>query len=85
MVAGSTWRTLDLSQDAVYPVDPSGGHLVVEVSGGAVRVRESDCPDQVCVLTGWISTPGDMIVCVPYRVVIQVVGSGAGGPDAILR
>lgn len=85
MVAGSTWRTIDLSQDAVYPLDAAGGHLVVEVSGGAVRVRESDCPDQVCVLTGWISAPGDMLVCVPYRVVIQVVGSGGGGPDAILR
>ena len=84
-VAGSTWRTLDLRQDGVYPVEPAGGHLVVEVAGGAVRVRESDCPDQICVLTGWISAPGDMIVCVPYRVVIQVVGGTTGGPDAILR
>lgn len=84
-VAGNTWRTLDLTQDGVYPVEPTGGHLVVEVAGGAVRVREADCPDQVCVLTGWISLPGDMIVCVPYRVVVQVTGASGGGPDAILR
>lgn len=84
-VAGSTWRTVDLSQDASYPLQASGGHMVVEVAGGAVRVRASDCPDQVCVLTGWISTPGDMVVCVPYRVVIQVIGGDGGGPDAILR
>ena len=84
-VGGNAWRTLDLRRDGVYPVELSGGHLVVEVAGGAVRVREADCPDQVCVLTGWISVPGDMIVCVPHRVVIQVTGDAAGGPDAILR
>jgi hypothetical protein len=84
-VAGAPWRTLDLRQDGLYPVEPAGGHLVVEVADGAVRVREADCPDQVCVLTGWISSPGDMIVCVPYRVVIQITGDSGVGPDAILR
>lgn len=84
-VAGSPIMTLDLRQDGAYPIEANGGHMVVEVADGAVRVRESDCPDQVCVLTGWVREPGDLVVCVPYRVVVQVQGAADGGPDAILR
>lgn len=84
-VAGEPLLTLDLGRNGLYPIEVAGGHMVVEVSGGAVRVREADCPDKVCVLTGWISAPGDMIVCVPYRVVVRVAGENGGGPDAILR
>lgn len=84
-VGGSPVMTLDLAKDGIYPVEPLGGRMLVEVSGGAVRVLESDCPDQVCVLTGWVRRPGEMIVCVPNRVVVQVTGAAEPGPDAILR
>lgn len=85
-VAGSQMLTVDLGQDGTYPLDLAEGHMVVEVLDGAVRVRDSGCPDQICVLTGWIRKPGEMIVCVPYRVVVQIPHASAGGGlDAILR
>jgi hypothetical protein len=30
-------------------------HCSVEVANGKIRFLESDCPDQLCVRTGWIS------------------------------
>jgi len=47
---------------------------VVSVAGGRVRVMSSDCPHQCCVHTGWKSRAGDIIVCVPNRVVVTIVG-----------
>jgi heptaprenyl diphosphate synthase len=76
-VAGQTVLRLDLRQDRSYQL----AHMQIEVRGGAVRVTESDCPDQVCVHTGWISRPGGVIVCAPNRTVIRLTG----GPDAVLR
>lgn len=32
--------------------------LTVEVADGRVRVRESGCPDQICVHSGWLSASG---------------------------
>jgi hypothetical protein len=58
------------------------GDSLVEISGGRVRMIDSACPDKLCVKTGWISSPGKSIVCLPNRVVIEVVG-GDGGPDAV--
>ncbi len=59
---------------------PSG--LRVEVKAGRVRVAESDCPHQLCVRRGWISRAGQVVVCVPNRVLIEIRGTDAGGIDA---
>jgi len=47
---------------------------IVEFKEGRVRVQYADCPDKVCVRTGWISMPGEIIVCLPYRVIIKISG-----------
>jgi hypothetical protein len=46
------------------------------LESGAVRIIESTCPDKICVRTGWISRPGQSIVCLPNRVVVRIEGSG---------
>ncbi len=46
---------------------------IIEVDGRRIRIREADCPDQICVQTGWIETAPRQIVCLPWRVVITIV------------
>ena len=65
-------------------IDGYQGKSYVEISGGRVRMEDSACPDKLCVKSGWISRPGESIVCLPNRVVIEV-RSGEGGPDAVTR
>lgn len=60
------------------------GKSTLEVREGRVRMVDSACPDKLCVRTGWISRPGESIVCLPNRVVIEIVG-GEGGPDVVNR
>ncbi len=73
------------------PLDEDTGELSVsgfegeshlEIRGGRARMVDSACPDKLCVRTGWISSPGESIVCLPNRVVIEIV-SGDGGPDVV--
>ncbi len=49
------------------------GTTHVEAIGGRVRVTRSDCPDKVCVHSGWINRPGQMVVCLPNRVVVRII------------
>lgn len=76
---------VSLSRDAEYHVSGATGDVVVRVSDGAVRVDESGCPDQICVRTGAVSSPGSVIACVPNRVVVRVGGEGDGRLDARIR
>jgi hypothetical protein len=56
----------------------------VEADNGRIRVREANCPDQVCVHTGWISKAPQEIVCLPYKMVIKIV-SPAPEVDSVAR
>lgn len=82
---GVLLRTIDLTAvDEPYSfsvIDAEDGGNTVEVERGRIRVSVADCPDQVCVHQGWISTSAVPVVCLPHGLVIEIVG--ADGPDAI--
>jgi hypothetical protein len=46
----------------------------IEINNGRIRFLHADCPDQVCVNTGWIDRPGQIAVCLPAGVIIKIEG-----------
>lgn len=59
------------------------GRTTVRVDGRTARVVESDCPEKRCVRQGRIARAGQLVVCVPNRVVVRL--TGRGGLDGITR
>lgn len=79
-------QTVSLRKDTVVEVAGEGGiSLTIEVAAGRVRVLSSDCPDQVCVHTGWLSHEGDAAACVPAGVSVRVAGGEESPIDAVVR
>ncbi|MDD6715254.1 MAG: NusG domain II-containing protein [Firmicutes bacterium] len=76
-----------LNQDTTVTIDQGSSHNVVTIQGGKVRMKESNCRNQVCVQEGTISTPGQSIVCLPHRLSVQIIGSSTDedGYDAIAK
>lgn len=68
-----------------YEVESGGFHLTIEAEGGRVRVAGSDCPDQTCVRTGWLSRSGSAAACVPAGVVLSLEGGDEPSVDGVLR
>lgn len=64
---------LPLDDDASVAVESDRGTNVIEVADGRVRCAESDCSNQICVDTGWVSQVGQTIVCLPHELTVQVV------------
>ncbi len=68
-------------------VNLTGGQAVLEYGEGMIRIspdKPDFCPQRICIRMGWISRPGQTIVCVPNRMVITVLGPETG-PDSIVR
>jgi hypothetical protein len=62
-----------------------GVHFVLLLRDGKVRFAESDCPDRVCVNTGFISLSGQIAACVPAGVLVRVTGvPSEDDPDIII-
>lgn len=45
-----------------------------EIKDGKIRFTQSTCPDKICVNTGWISKSGQIAVCVPSRIAVEIKG-----------
>ncbi len=77
--------SVPLADDREFEVPGPLGVTVVQVEDGAVRIVSSPCPRQTCVTMGRAERPGDVVVCVPNRVVVSVVGGGPQRVDATTR
>jgi len=63
-------RITDIESQIV--IENSYGRNIIEIKDGAVEVIWSNCVSQVCVRTGKISRPGEVIVCLPHHLLIAV-------------
>lgn len=58
---------------------------IIEAQGGRIRFSHAECPDQVCVNTGWIQRPGQIAVCLPAGVIIKIEGSEQSDIDILVK
>lgn len=78
---GRLIQTVSLEEDAVF--SPEGiPQITIQVQNRRIRFLSSDCPDQTCVQTGFLSAPGQYAVCLPHRLMIRIPASD-DTPDAI--
>ena len=80
-------REIDLSRvsrEYSFVVEsPYGGSNTILVQPGRICVSEADCPDRICVKSGWHSDSAAPIVCLPHRLVIRIEKNAAAGSEAV--
>lgn len=50
-------------------------HNTIIVEKGRIRYQSADCPDKICVHTGWISYVGQSAACLPNKTIIRITGN----------
>lgn len=74
-VDGVTVAEYSLAVNGVYYLN--GGTNVLVIEDGRAYIREANCPGyQDCVEAGKISKVGETIVCLPNKLVVEIVGEG---------
>ncbi len=53
-------------------ISDKGGENIIRIEGETIAVVDADCPDLVCVHTGAASKKGDVIACLPHKLLIEV-------------
>lgn len=59
------------------------GHNTVEITSDGARVTEASCPDKTDIQSGKISKPGQMLVCVPNRLTVRIIGKSGAKVDKV--
>lgn len=83
-VDGEEYGIYSLSEDKTVEIKQHGHTNKITIKNGTVQMTYSDCKNQNCVETGKIDKTSQTIVCLPNKVMIQIVG-GEEAYDAIAK
>lgn len=64
------YRLTDSEETAV--IHEEWGYNLVVIEDGRAYVKEADCRDKICVDHTPISRQGEMIVCLPHKVTVEI-------------
>jgi hypothetical protein len=71
-----------LARDTILSVRGPIGCTGVEIRNGQVWISDSPCPQQVCRHEGKIRFSGQILICLPNRLFVEIRGSGDPPVDA---
>lgn len=72
---GSVYSELDLKRDRTLAVPGPLGISVVEVQNHHARIAADPSPRQYCVKQGWLTRAGEIALCLPNQVSIEIAGA----------
>ena len=75
---------LPLSKDTLYRVETASGYNIVHIQDGFVTMYEADCRDQICVEHKKIHLTGESIVCLPHKLVVEIIGEEKTEFDSVV-
>lgn len=82
-VDGTVTGTYDLAEN--QKIEINGGTNTMEIQDGKVRMADADCPDKLCMHQKAISQSGESIICLPNKVVLQIVSRDKAELDAVAK
>lgn len=68
-----TLLTFNINEDNYYTLQGDYGTFNIEVKNGRCRAIDVECPNQICVHTGWISIDNPVpIICLPNNLIVSI-------------
>ena len=63
---------LDLNKNQIIDLKEFSSPVRVRIRNNSIRIIQNDCEQKICIKMGSISEPGQMIVCVPKKILIFI-------------
>ncbi|MEW8993968.1 NusG domain II-containing protein [Clostridium sp.] len=88
-IDGEEKKRIELKEalDEEFTFNSSYGINKVVVHNMKIGIVDADCKDRICIDEGFIGEVGERIVCLPNRLIIEIVGEqkSSEGEDVISR
>lgn len=73
-----------LAENRVVDLDGPLGTTRLEIRDGRARILSSPCPTKACIGMGAITRRGDLLACVPNKLLVRIDGEGGGADHDLL-
>lgn len=92
-VDGTVYGTYSLAKDQVIEVEENDFYNRIRIQDGEAYMEEANCPDGYCEEQGKISGCTQTIVCLPHKLVVEVLdedglendGTSEDVPDTVSK
>ncbi len=74
-------RDLPVEEKEIIPIKTKYGYNLIEIDNDVVRIIEADCHNQICVKDGSISKVGEVLVCLPHKLIVEIKGKSDSEVD----
>ncbi len=64
----------DLNQTRELHIHGPLGDSLISIDQGKVRFKQSPCTNQYCVHQGWLERAGQVAICLPNQISLQLIG-----------
>lgn len=82
-IDGEIVESFLLSEDIEYEINSKNGANLLVIKNGKASIKKASCPDGLCINTGEISLSGQSIVCLPNKVVVEIIGQDESKVDVM--
>ncbi|MBX9676021.1 MAG: NusG domain II-containing protein [Methylotenera sp.] len=65
----------DLNQSRELHIKGALGESHISIQNGRVRFKQSPCSNQYCVHQGWLTRAGQVAICLPNQIGLQLMGA----------
>ena len=71
---GKVFREVSLSQDQKIEVPGPLGLSIITIEKNKARITSDPSPRQYCVRQGWLQQSGEIAICLPNQVSVELAG-----------
>ncbi len=75
-VNNKEYGVYSLDKDQTITIGEDDWENILVIKDGKANMTKADCPDKICVNHAAISKKGETIVCLPHKVVVEVINQG---------
>ena len=73
---GEIYKSIPLSnKEESFTIETKYGKNILKVHDGGIEMIDADCPDKICKGFGFVNKTGDIIVCLPHHLMVEVTGT----------
>lgn len=85
-INGKEYKTLSLNIDKKITIKEDNGDLnIIQIKDGEVDMIDANCPDKICVKHSKIHFDHETIVCLPHKLVVEIINGEESDVDMIAK
>lgn len=81
---GKLYKKIPLSEhkgEDKINIETNYGYNVIDINNDSIRILDADCKDKICIKAGSISKPGESLVCLPHKLVVEIKSTSNNNND----